>query len=116
MSGERGTDRRQQGRFAAASAYVTPKDLGRLLADRRTQEKLSLEQVARSTGVSAATLSRWERRRAEQRMDADPHKLWAVAGWLGVRLDPAVVPIPLSLSDPVPHCEDQATMDFIEAH
>jgi transcriptional regulator with XRE-family HTH domain len=91
---------------------VQPDQLRKLLSERRRRDRLSLEQVARITGVSAATLSRWERGRT----DGDPHKLHAVARWLGVQLDPASVPTPLLMNDPVTHHEGQDTVDFIEAH
>jgi len=91
---------------------VQPDQLMKLLKERRRRDRLSLEQVAGITGVSAATLSRWERGRT----DGDPHKLHAVARWLGVQLDPTSVPTPLLINDPVTHHEGQDTMDFIEAH
>lgn len=91
---------------------VQPDQLRKLLVERRRRDRLSLEQVAGLTGVSAATLSRWERGRT----DGDPHKLHAVARWLGVRLDPTSVPTPLLMNDPVAHHEGHSTVDFIEAH
>src|SRR6266849_4904045 len=76
--------------------YVRLEDLGGLIRGKRARDNLTLGQVSRLTGVSAATLSRWERVQARSTRlgDADPHKLAAVANWLGVRLDPAVVQIP----------------------
>ena len=97
---------------AATTEYVHPDDLGKLLAARRARQRLSLEQVSRQTGVSAATLWRWERKRT----DRDPHKLHAVARWLGVRLDPAVVPFSLPITDPIHHQEGEGTVELIEAH
>lgn len=92
--------------------YVRPDQLGHLLAQKRSAEGLSLDQVSRLTGVSAATLSRWERKNTE----GDPHKLTAVARWLGVQLDPKMVPIPLPLADPIPHPEGAGTVELVEAH
>ncbi|MBI4494722.1 MAG: helix-turn-helix transcriptional regulator [Chloroflexi bacterium] len=97
---------------ASGPHYVQPVDLARLVREKRAREGLSLEQVARVTGVSAATLSRWER----QRTDADPHKLAVVARWLGVELDPKAAPTPLPLPDPMPHPEGAGTVEMIEAH
>lgn len=92
--------------------YAQPDVLGQLLAARRARDGLSLEQVAGLTGVSAATLSRWERHGPGK----DPHKLHALARWLGVQLDPSAVPALLPLGDPIMHEEGAGTMDFVEAH
>jgi transcriptional regulator with XRE-family HTH domain len=93
-------------------SYVQPDALGQILAARRALDGLSLEQVSGITGVSAATLWRWER----QRPGKDPRKLHAVARWLGVQLDPNAVPVPLPIDDSIVHQDGQGTMDFVEAH
>src|SRR5207247_1300580 len=112
MAKKRQAESRAEPRTSPVPRYVRPEDLGNLLAARRAAEKLSLENVARMIGVSAATLWRWERKPTT----LDPHKLWALARWLGVQLDPTAVPLPLPLSDPIPHAEGEGTVEFIEAH
>jgi transcriptional regulator with XRE-family HTH domain len=92
--------------------YVQADELGKLLSQRRRQLKLSLGEVSRQTGISAATLSRWER----QRTDGDPHKMQVVARWLGVQLDPATSPRPEPPSDPIDHVQQAGTVQYVEAH
>src|SRR5215208_3568220 len=64
-----------------SAGYVQVGELGKLLAQRRRQLRLSLGEVTRQTGISAATLSRWERQQTDGK---DPHKLQILARWLGV--------------------------------
>lgn len=93
--------------------------LGGLIRAKRREEHLTLEEAARQTGVSAATLSRWERFREGDSPGTEPdrHKLHAVTQWLGPRLKG----LPQfdflgTWSDPILHGEGQGTVEIVEAH
>ena len=66
------------------------RDIGRLVRERRKANKLTLEEVAERTGVSAATLSRLERQNRKidtPTMTPDTRTIAAVASWLGVPVE-----------------------------
>jgi transcriptional regulator with XRE-family HTH domain len=115
MDSRREPDERTEAEFnptGGSPDYVQADALGELLAQRRSERRLSLGQVSRLTGISAATLSRWERNRT----DGDPHKLQILARWLGVQLDPATSPTPQPLRDPIDHEHHAGTVEYVEAH
>src|SRR4051794_40046836 len=110
-----GGDRMAETNQDQETTYVAPEDLGRLMKARRLRENLTLQSVSYQTGVSIATLSRLENhsgRSGPAGGKRDVHKLAAVAKWLGVQLDPAVIQIPLETADPLLHPEDSGTVQF----
>ncbi len=104
---------------------VRLEDLGALIRAKRKAEGLTLEQAARQSGVSPATLSRLERRQStgaaenETRKAApvpDTRTLAALARWLGVALDRVVAVAPPPPMHAVTHREGETVPDMVEAH
>lgn len=65
---------------------VRVEELGRLLRAKREREGISLEQSAKLSGVSSATLSRLERNTTDKKPTPDTRTLERVANWLGVSI------------------------------
>ncbi len=97
-------------------------DLSRLIQEKRTDKRLTLEQAAQQAGVSAATLSRLERRhKAARHTDSEPsmpdtRTLAAITRWLGVSLERV-----MDVGTPAPvhqivHQSGETTPDMVEAH
>jgi transcriptional regulator with XRE-family HTH domain len=74
---------------------VRLEELGELIRAKRHKERLTLEQAAQQIGVSAATLSRWERQGGGEHAPAhsssarmpktpDMRTITAITRWLGV--------------------------------
>jgi transcriptional regulator with XRE-family HTH domain len=91
------TDRKDA---AKASRTLRIEQLARRMREKRDAEGLTLEDVHAATGISAATLSRFERWRhagegnAAQRKpmpEPDAATLAAVSQWLGISLDSVLV-------------------------
>lgn len=111
--------------IASESAPVLRSDdLGAMIRAKRRAEHLTLEQAAQASGVSAATLSRWERAKpgaagleiGSLPATPDTRTLAAITGWLGISLERM-----LHVSTPPPvehiiHHEGETTPDIVEAH
>lgn len=103
---------RDESAESASSTSVRIEELGRLVRRKRRSENLSLEAAALETGVSAATLSRIERRAEAGVVHGSPttpdlRTVAAVATWLGVSVSGAgFVPAPTASSTP----------EIVEAH
>ncbi|HEY0069608.1 MAG TPA: helix-turn-helix transcriptional regulator [Chloroflexia bacterium] len=112
-------------------SIVRRQDLSHLIRSKRWAERLTLEEAAKIIGVSAATLSRWERggvqsgtRRGQvERGDEgksipepDTRTLAALTKWLGVSIDRVVdrEARQQDIVDRTPSTVD--TLDIIEAH
>ena len=93
-------------------------DLGALIRARRRAEGISLEQAAQRTGVSAATLSRWERsdRTAVGQSEPDRHKIAAVARWLRVRVEVGNGAQRTTIPHDMLHDSGSDTAAMVEAH
>ena len=102
---------------------VRLEDLGRLIRDKRRSEHLTLEQAAYRSGVSAATLSRWERHWAGGNpgssgapLSPDTRTLSALRRWLGVSLESILHVEPPRAVEAVAHHEGETTPDIVTAH
>jgi hypothetical protein len=103
-------------------------DLSDLIRQKRLRERLTLEEAARQSGISAATLSRWERqweprkpasgRPRDQKVQPEPdtRTLAAITRWLGVPIDRVASVDPTSGEGCVHHRHGASTPDVIEAH
>src|SRR6266498_1972611 len=99
-------------------------ELSRLIRAKRTAERLTLDQAARESGVSPATLSRWERQhnpragqpRERLQHEPDTRTLAAIARWLGVSLDQIVSVNTAPTDQCVMHREGDSTPDVVAAH
>jgi transcriptional regulator with XRE-family HTH domain len=108
----------------ADKPVVHIEDLGNRLRERRRERQLTLEQAAQQIGVSAATLSRWERQYNAQDEQStrkapqpDVRTLSAITSWLGVSLDAAVEGAPVSTThSTIVHHEGEELPDIVEAH
>lgn len=107
---------------------VRLEDLSHLIRSKRWAERLTLEEVSKKIGVSAATLSRWERggmqasvtrgqdNNRKSMREPDTRTLAALTHWLGVSIDRMVD------VQPTPHDTQKAvldtvdTLDIVEAH
>jgi transcriptional regulator with XRE-family HTH domain len=106
-----------------AVQVVRLEDLGWLIRAKRHTEGLTLEQAARQSGVSSATLSRLERQWAHG-VDGDFKKpsvpdtrtLAALARWLRVALDRVVEVASPPPTHEVVHREGESVPDMVEAH
>lgn len=115
MRGSRGTWRTEQ--------VVRVEDLGDLIREKRRSEGLTLDQAAVQTGVSAATLSRWERQGAaglggdtRRRVQPDTRTLAAITGWLGVSIERLMdMAHPRAVYEIV-HREGETVPDMLDAH
>ncbi len=108
-----------------SAQVVSLEDLGKLIREKRQAVDLTLEQAAQQAGVSAATLSRWERQGKLQRgadgvqrtmRSPDMETLAAITRWLGVsvgRVSTFETPPP---AHSVVHHAGEATPDIVEAH
>jgi hypothetical protein len=116
------------GPSTATSRIVRWEDLGERIRAKRRADGLTLEQAARQSGVSAATLSRWERQWVRQQMigenldpdEGDPtpdtRTLAAITRWLGVSVA-SVMEVELSPQmECVLHRQGEDTPDMVEAH
>jgi transcriptional regulator with XRE-family HTH domain len=103
---------------------VRLEDLGELIRAKRKANGLTLEQAARQTGVSPATLSRLERQSSGAAQNGakktlsmpDTRTLAAVAQWLDIALDRVV-----EMNTPAPvhgvtHYESDTVPDIVAAH
>jgi transcriptional regulator with XRE-family HTH domain len=103
---------------------VRLEDLGELIRAKRKTNGLTLEQAARQTGVSSATLSRLERQPSRAPKNGtnkpptmpDTRTLAAVAQWLDIALDRVV-----EITTPTPvhgvtHYEGETVPDIVAAH
>jgi transcriptional regulator with XRE-family HTH domain len=99
-------------------------ELSGLIRAKRAAERLTLYQAARESGVSAATLSRWERRRSAgagqprggPQPEPDTRTLAATARWLGVSLDQIVTVSSAQSDQCVMHRDGDSTPDVVAAH
>ncbi len=90
---------------------VKIKNLGKLVRGKRRANKLTLEQVAEKTGISAATLSRLERQYTNTNTPSitpDTRTVTAVASWLGVSIE--------GFSRVEEELIQKSTPDVVEAH
>jgi transcriptional regulator with XRE-family HTH domain len=103
---------------------VRLEDLGELIREKRKRNRLTLEQAARETGVSPATLSRLERQASGEGLNGtkkrlsmpDTRTLAAVAQWLDVALDRVVeIPTPTPVHA-VLHYQGDTVPDIVAAH
>jgi transcriptional regulator with XRE-family HTH domain len=94
---------------ASGSRTVRLEELGELIRAKRYVERLTLAQAAEQTGVSAATLSRWERQGGRQSTNQeqssrtpqspDMRTVAAIAQWLGVTLEQVMSDSPPPVPD-----------------
>jgi transcriptional regulator with XRE-family HTH domain len=101
-----------------SSRLVRIEDLGSLIKEKRKKEGLTLEQAAIQSGVSAPTLSRWERQEfiIQKNYQPDTRTLGLIVKWLGVSLDRVVsVDIPPVMHSVIHH-EGDSVPDIVEAH
>ena len=108
-----------------SAPVISLEDLGRLIREKRKAADLTLEQAAQQAGVSAATLSRWERQgRLQKGVDGtartmrtpDMQTLAAITRWLGVSIDRVSTFETPPLAHSVVHHAGEATPDIVEAH
>lgn len=101
----------------AKKTTVELSDIGRLIREKRTRDGLSLVAASQESGVSAATLSRIERRTdsfsANQSLP-DVRTLDALTSWLGVSISGAGFAEPPTRVNA--HLEPSSTPDIVEAH
>lgn len=108
-----------EGQRSLTSAFRV-EDLSTLIRQKRQREKLTLEQAAKDSGVSAATLSRWERRSGDGTDSTGPNEpdvrtLTLITRWLGVSIDRVFGDRPGSPQ--VPDSNELASVpDIVEAH
>jgi transcriptional regulator with XRE-family HTH domain len=79
--------------FDGAADLAKVRALGRMVQRKRISERLTLQQAAERSGVSAPTLSRLERLATTKSMTGpipDTRTLTSVAHWLGVSLEEAL--------------------------
>ena len=114
---------------------VRVEDLGHLIRSKRWSEGLTLEQAAREIGVSAATLSRWERGGIRGRTlqegvapesgrgprEPDVRTLTALARWLRVSFDSMLEVDPLADDKNARNLlgtndDSRSTPEVVEAH
>lgn len=107
---------------SGSTQVIRVEDLGNLIHQKRQREGLTLEQAAHQSGVSAATLSRWERQRRagvegdKPRATPDVRTLTAVTRWLGVSLDRVVEGEPQTSAQEIAHRENDTTPDIVATH
>jgi transcriptional regulator with XRE-family HTH domain len=109
---------------AETAPVMRLENLSELIRRKRQADALTLEQAAQQSGVSAATLSRWERQGLAGQDDApgkpprvpDMRTLAALARWLGVALDRVMDVEPPAPAHGVVHREDDSVPDMVEAH
>jgi transcriptional regulator with XRE-family HTH domain len=108
---------------SGVARVVRMEDLGELIRAKRRNENLTLEQAARQSGVSAATLSRWERQWGRERAtsgestpEPDTRTLAAIARWLGVSMERIMAIEPPQPIESVVHREGDDTPAMVEAH
>lgn len=103
-----------------SNRLVRVEDLGNLIREKRKAEQLTLEKAAQQSGVSIATLSRWERQHHvgtnKFQPTPDMRTLAAITRWLNVSIERVV-----DVDSPPPvhsitHREGEATPDIVEAH
>ncbi|GAA5531532.1 helix-turn-helix transcriptional regulator [Herpetosiphon gulosus] len=92
---------------------VKLEDIGNLIKAKRGRDGITLEEAANESGISPATLSRWERGFYEKPLGINraipkpnPQTIVLLASWLGVSVD-QVVEIQL---------EQKSVTDIVEAH
>ncbi len=76
--------------MSTSETQIKIEDLGKLVHKKRKARKLTLEQVAEQTGVSASTLSRLERQHKyadAESITPDTRTITAVATWLGLSVE-----------------------------
>lgn len=98
-----------------ADSLINVQELGELVKRQRQRTKLSLREVATTTGVSASTLSRVENGVGTP----DSATLARLAQWLGVPLERLMSGSLLSqsdASDPVVYYPTESTPSIVEAH
>lgn len=113
----------EEQRGSPTGAAVRLDALGQLIRAKRQAEQLTLEKAAQQSGVSAATLSRWERHYAGGTHSAagvpvtpDTRTLAALTRWLGVSLERIMridTPLPAQTRS---HLERETTPDIVAAH
>ena len=114
-------DRASSTRF---EPQVVPlEDLSQRIRAKRQREGLTLGRAAQQSGVSAATLSRLERRCDATSTEAgksasipDMRTIAAVARWLGVALEQVVAVDPPPLVTDVAHRVGDTVPEMVEAH
>src|SRR5437762_649623 len=99
-----------------ADSLINVVELGELVKRQRERSKLSLREVATSTGVSASTLSRVENGVGTP----DSATLARLAQWLGVPLERLMSGSLLAQSEgaaePVVYYPSESTPSIVEAH
>jgi transcriptional regulator with XRE-family HTH domain len=98
-----------------ADSLINVQELGELVKRQRQRTKLSLREVATTTGVSASTLSRVENGVGTP----DSATLARLAQWLGVPLERLMSGSLLSHSEatePVVYYPTESTPSIVEAH
>lgn len=108
----------------SSSRVVRVGDLGELIRKKRKAENLTLEQAAKQSGVSAATLSRWQRQRlassnnegATVSHEPDMRTLAAITRWLGVSLENLIDVDTPRPGHEVVHRETDTVPDIVTAH
>jgi transcriptional regulator with XRE-family HTH domain len=103
---------------------VRKDDLGKLISTKRQKEQLTLDQAAKQSGVSAATLSRLERQYLDRLRGAsgtsypapDTRTLVRVTRWLGVSLERVTDGGPTPPIHAIVHHEGETVPDMVEAH
>jgi transcriptional regulator with XRE-family HTH domain len=105
-----------------SAPVVSLEDLGELIHQKRRADDLTLEEAAQQSGVSAATLSRWERQGqnrqgtpgTEQSIRVpDIKTLNAISRWLRVSVRTFE---PSAPAHSVVHHVGEDTPDIVEAH
>lgn len=103
-------------------------DLSHLIRSKRWAERLTLEELSKKIGVSAATLSRWERggvqisavhdQGASRKSvrEPDTRTLAAMTRWLGVSIDRVVESEPSQRHIVEAGSGKVNTLDIVEAH
>src|SRR3954469_24654144 len=98
-----------------ADSLINVQELGELVKRQRQRTKLSLREVATTTGVSASTLSRVENGVGTP----DSATLARLAAWLGVPLERLMSGALLQqseTSEPVVYYPTESTPSIVEAH
>jgi transcriptional regulator with XRE-family HTH domain len=111
----RNVDQHAPGRSA-----VRVEDLSRLIREKRREEGLTLEQAARASGLTLATLARWERpplaRVSGTPRSPDTRTLALLARWLNVSITRVLdVEVPPE-AHTIVHRESDTVPDIVEAH
>jgi transcriptional regulator with XRE-family HTH domain len=103
-----------------AAPMVRLEDLSELIRTKRKAENLTLEQAAKQSNVSAATLSRLERQQSKDKPASTPdmRTIEALARWLGVARE-RIIDVDdefSSKSATKKEQENKPVPDIVEAH